>query len=338
MISHLITFSELRTNTPPDGRGSALRDIDMTVTADDGTPLAGTLTLPAGPGPHPAVVLLHGSGPLDREGNSPQLRMELARPVAGALAARGIATLRYDRRGTGATPGDWRTAGFTGNRQDAAAAVRALADRPDVRAEATGVIGHSEGALHAMALGARTDVRAVVLLAGFANLGEEAFRWQGRSVVAGMPAPVRALRRPLAAVGSRLLGRVKRTRTDVARVAGNKVNARWLREMLVHDTRDDLATVGAAVLAVTGDKDLQVDPGDLAEIARLVPGGAQIHRSPDLTHVLRRDPGRPSLNSCRRLLREPVDAGLLDLVAGWLARHLATDTREQPAEGHLASS
>ncbi|NEE26403.1 alpha/beta hydrolase, partial [Streptomyces sp. SID7982] len=77
-----------------------MRDIDMTVTADDGTPLAGTLTLPAGPGPHPAVVLLHGSGPLDREGNSPQLRMELARPVAGALAARGIATLRYDRRGT----------------------------------------------------------------------------------------------------------------------------------------------------------------------------------------------------------------------------------------------
>ncbi|MER7036077.1 alpha/beta hydrolase family protein, partial [Streptomyces albidoflavus] len=82
-------------------------DIDMTVTADDGASLAGSLTLPTGPGPHPAVLLLHGSGPLDRDGNAPKLPVNLARPVAEALAARGIATLRYDRRGAGATPGDW---------------------------------------------------------------------------------------------------------------------------------------------------------------------------------------------------------------------------------------
>ncbi|SCK38815.1 hypothetical protein B046DRAFT_03553 [Streptomyces sp. LamerLS-316] len=319
-------------------RGGALPDIDMTVTADDGTPLAGTLTLPAGPGPHPAVLLLHGSGPLDRDGNTPKLPMNLGRPVADTLAARGIATLRYDRRGNGATPGDWRAAGFTDNRRDAAAAVRALSARADVRADAIGVIGHSEGALHAMALGARTDVRAVVLLAGFACLGEDAFRRQGRSIVASMPAPVRLLRRPLAGLGSRVLARVKRTRTDVARVAGAKVNARWLREMLAHDTRDDLAVIDAAVLAVTGDKDLQVDPEDLKEIARLAPGGAEIHRVDDLTHVLRRDPGHPTLNSYRRLLRDPVDPGLLDLVAGWLIGHLCAAGCETLPKSHSAAS
>ncbi|MFD4988178.1 alpha/beta hydrolase family protein [Streptomyces sp. NPDC058374] len=313
-------------------------DIDMTVTADDGTPLAGSLTLPVGPGPHPAVLLLHGSGPLDRDGNTPKLPVNLARPVAEALAARGIATLRYDRRGSGATPGDWRAAGFTDNRRDATAAVRALAGRADIHADAIGVIGHSEGALHAMALAARTDVRAVVLLAGFAGLGEDAFRRQGRSIVGSMPAPVRLLHRPLAGLGSRILARVKKTRTDVARVAGAKVNARWLREMLVHDTRDDLAVIAAPVLAVTGDKDLQVDPDALKEIARLVPGGAETHRVDDLTHVLRRDFGRPALNSYRRLLREPVDPGLLDLVAEWLTRHLATATRETPAESRSATS
>ncbi|MFC7469887.1 hypothetical protein ACFQVA_23525 [Actinomadura keratinilytica] len=72
-------------------------------------PAGRTLTLPPGPGPHPAALLLHGSGPLDRDGNTPKLRMDLARPLATALAARGIATFRHDRRGTGATPGDWRT-------------------------------------------------------------------------------------------------------------------------------------------------------------------------------------------------------------------------------------
>ncbi|MEU4653394.1 alpha/beta fold hydrolase [Streptomyces sp. NPDC023723] len=306
-------------------------DIDLTVPADDGTALAGTLTLPAGPGPHPAVLLLHGSGPLDRDGNTPKLLMNLARPMAEVLAAAGIATLRHDRRGAGATPGDWRTAGFTDNRKDAAAALRALAARPDIDAGAVGVVGHSEGALHAMTLAARTEVRAVVLLAGFAGVGEAAFRWQGRSVVGSLPAPVRLLRRPLGALGDRVLARIKRTRTDVARIAGAPVNARWMREMLVHDSRDDLAAIHAPVLAVTGDKDLQVDPADLDEIRRLVPGGAETHRLADLTHVLRPYAGRPTLGAYRRLLREPVDPALLALVADWLTRHLAPVSRETAA-------
>ncbi|MFF4471824.1 alpha/beta hydrolase [Streptomyces sp. NPDC001599] len=300
-------------------------ETDLTVTADDGTLLAGTLSLPAGPGPHPAVLLLHGSGPLDREGNTPRLPLNLGRPLADALAAAGVATLRYDRRGAGATPGVWEESGFIDNRRDASAALRHLAAHPDIRPDAVGVVGHSEGALHAMTLAARQEVAAAVLLAGFAREGEAAFRWQAASVFGGMPAPVRLLRRPLGALGERVLARVKRTRTDVARIAGLRVNARWMREMLVHDTRDDLAVIPAAVpvLAVTGDKDVQVPPADLDEIRRLVPGGdAEIHRVPDLTHVLRRDTGRPTLRSYRRLLREPVDAELLTLVATWLAARL----------------
>ncbi|MET9277570.1 alpha/beta hydrolase [Streptomyces anthocyanicus] len=300
-------------------------ETDLTVTADDGTSLAGTLSLPAGPGPHPAVLLLHGSGPLDREGNTPRLPLNLGRPLADALAAAGVAALRHDRRGAGSTPGVWEESGFTDNRRDASAALRALAAHPDIRPDAVGVVGHSEGALHAMTLAARQEVAAVVLLAGFARGGEAAFRWQAASVFGGMPAPVRLLRRPLGALGERVLARVKRTRTNVARIAGLRVNARWMREMLVHDTRDDLAAVPAAVpvLAVTGDKDVQVPPADLDEIRRLVPGGhTEIHRVPDLTHVLRRDTGRPTLRSYRRLLREPVDPELLALVATWLQARL----------------
>ncbi|MET9353987.1 alpha/beta fold hydrolase [Streptomyces sp. NPDC006617] len=309
-------------------------ETDLTVTADDGTLLAGTLSLPAGPGPHPAVLLLHGSGPLDREGNTPRLPLNLGRPLADALAAAGVATLRYDRRGAGAIPGVWEESGFTDNRRDASAALRDLAAHPDIRPDAVGVVGHSEGALHAMTLAARQEVAAAVLLAGFAREGEAAFRWQAASVFGGMPAPVRLLRRPLGALGERVLARVKRTRTDVARIAGLRVNARWMREMLVHDTRDDLAAVPATVpvLAVTGDKDVQVPPADLDEIRRLVPGGdTEIHRVPDLTHVLRRDTGRPTLRSYRRLLREPVDPELLTLVATWLEARLR-ESSGAPAE------
>jgi pimeloyl-ACP methyl ester carboxylesterase len=301
-------------------------DVDMTAAADDGLPLVGTLTLPAGPGPHPAVLLLNASGRLDRDGNTGRNRMELGPALAAALAEAGIATLRYDRRGVGATSGDWRATGFVDNRNDAAAALRALAARPDIRADAIGVIGHSEGAIHAMSLGANSGIAAVLLLAGFARLGENALRWQAGNV---LPAPVRSALRALA---NRQLTRIRKSGADVMRVAGMRVNARWIREIVAHDSRRDLVNIKAPVLAITGDKDIQVDPADLDEIRRLVPGEAEIHRIPDMTHLLRRDPGRPSVRTYPRLLRQPVDADLLALVAGWLTNRLREKENRRGAD------
>jgi uncharacterized protein len=288
----------------------------MAITADDGVSLAGTLSLPAGPGPHPAVLLLHGSGRLDRDGNAGRLRMGLGTAVATALAERGIATLRYDRRGTGTSGGDWLTTGFIDNRTDATAARRALSDRLDVRSDAIGVIGHSEGAVHAMALG--EDVAAVVLLAAFASRGEDALRWQVRSIAPGPLLPV--LRR----LAARQLPRIKAGNANVLRVFGKPLNAKWMREILAHDPGRHLSTIRVPVLAITGDKDVQVDPADLERIRDLTPGAVETHRIPDLTHLLRRDPGRPSVRSYPRQLRKPVDPDLLALVADWLSLQLRT--------------
>jgi pimeloyl-ACP methyl ester carboxylesterase len=292
-----------------------MREAEMTAVADDGLPLSGTLTWPDAPGPHPAVLLLHGSGPLDRDGNTRRHRLQLGPPLAAALAAAGIATFRYDRRGVGATAGDRRTAGFVTNRDDAAAALRALADRPGIRADAIGVVGHSEGAVHAMTLAARRSgahpaVAAAVLLAGFARPGAEAMRRQVEMITQGLPAPVRPLPRALAA---RYLARIATSRTD---------RSRWMRELLAHDPRPDLAGIRVPVLAVIGGSDIQVDPADLDEIRRLVPGDAETHRIPDLTHLLRRHPGRPSLRTYPRQLRAPVDPELLDRITGWLTSRL----------------
>ncbi|HEX6340823.1 alpha/beta hydrolase [Umezawaea sp.] len=296
-----------------------VRDVEVSLAADDGVVLAGTLTLPAGEGPHPAVLLLHGSGRLDREGNAGRVRLGLGSSLAAALARVGVATLRYDRRGVGGTPGDWRSVGFDDNRRDAEAALRALAARSDVRTGAVGVVGHSEGAVHAMSLGGLPGVAAVVLLAGFARRGEDALRWQAEKVAGGLPAPLRPVARAL--VG-RQVARVEASGADVVRVFGMRLNARWMREMLVHDPRSALAAVRVPVLAVTGEKDVQVDAADLDVIRDLVPGDVEVHRVPDLTHLLRLDHGVPSVRSYPRLLRGPVDADLLARVAGWLAHRL----------------
>ncbi|MEV6643544.1 alpha/beta fold hydrolase [Amycolatopsis sp. NPDC051371] len=299
-----------------------VRELRLTVPAADGLALAGTLTLPAGHGPHPAVLCLPGSGKVDRDSNAGRVRMDLGQPLATALARQGVASLRYDRRGVGATPGDWHTVGFLDNRADAAAALNALRGHPEIRPRAVGVLGHSEGAVHAMWLAAHAEAAAAVLLAGYARPGEQALRWQGGRIASTLPRPVRPLLPVLRRAATRQLTRLAATTTDTARIGGMRINARWWREQLAYDPRPDLARIAVPVLAVTGEKDTQVDPDDLDVIAHLVPGGAETHRIPGLTHILRRTDGPGSVLAYRRLLRDPVDGELLTTVAGWLATRL----------------
>ncbi len=141
----------------------------------------------------------------------------------------------------------------------------------------------------------------------------------------GLPAPVRLLLRilrvDLVAKQAKNVERLRSTTEDVHRIGGRRLNARWHREYLAFDPAPALARIRVPVLAVTGGKDIQVDPGDLAAIADAVAGPVEVRRIPDLTHVLRRDPSAPSLSAYRKLLRRPTDPEVLDLVAHWVSRN-----------------
>ena len=294
-------------------------EAELTVPADDGVGLAGTLTRPAGPGPHPAVLLLPGSGRVDRDSNAGRLRMNLGPALAAELARHGIASYRYDRRGAGKTPGDWYQVGFHQNRLDAAAALRALRAQPGIAA--VGVAGHSEGAVHAAALAAHEKVDAAVLLAGYARPGHAALRRQAARMTGHLPAPLRAVAIRLGPFATRQVERITGSTADVLRIGPSRLNARWFREQSAHDPRADLAAIQIPLLAITGDADLQVDPADLEVMARLVPH-AETHCVPGLTHLLRVDSRPPSPLAYPRLLRGPVDPRVLDMVGTWLADQL----------------
>jgi pimeloyl-ACP methyl ester carboxylesterase len=101
--------------------------------------LKGTLCLPLVPGRHAAVVLVQGSGPETRWGTN--------RYIADPLAQAGVAALIYDKRGSGESGGDWRTAGFDDLARDALAGVTYLDGRPDIDPKRVGIHGHSQGGL-----------------------------------------------------------------------------------------------------------------------------------------------------------------------------------------------
>ncbi|KAF0966360.1 hypothetical protein MLGJGCBP_00488 [Rhodococcus sp. T7] len=301
---------------------------DVRFRSGDGTVLTGTVTVPAGAESGPAAVILTGSGRLDRDGDHAKLPIGVSRALAEALAQAGVASLRYDKRGVARSGGDYLSAGLSDNIADAAAAVDWLRTTGGFGRDAIAVIGHSEGACLAVALGADrgVDPAALVLLACPAVTGRQVLHWQSDKAIAGLPTPVRAVLRALRIdVKERqraALEKLSRTTTDTARMGGRRVNARWFREFLDFDPAPLLRENTAPVLAITGAKDVQVDPDDLAVIAELVPGEVDTVRVPDLTHLIRRDADPPSLGAYRRLVRDAVDPEVLSQVADWTAGHL----------------
>ncbi len=310
-------------------------DTTLTFPSGDQT-LAGTLTTPAGDGPFPVALLLPGSGPVDRDSDHRRMPLGISRRLAESLLAAGVATFRYDKRGVGASSGRWHSTGFHDNVDDARAALDLLAGHPAVDRSRIVVVGHSEGALLATALaGDRPDLAGVVLLSGSAAPGEQVLRWQTAQIAPTLPAPVRVLlrvlRTDLERKAERNRVRIRATTTDVARIDGTRVNARWTREFMAYDPRPDLARITVPVLALTGGKDLQVDPSDLDEIAALVRGPVETHRVPDVNHILRPQPGPASLSTYRTDVRGPLDPRVTAHVVEWVQRR--TDRAASPATG-----
>ncbi len=131
--------------------------------AEDVT-LAGTLTLPEGEGPFPAVILVSGSGPQDRDENlAPMAAIKPFALIADALTRAGVAVLRYDDRGVGESTGDFDTALIADFVADASAAIDYLLTRDDIDAQQIGLLGHSEGGLSAAYLGANNPDLAFVI-------------------------------------------------------------------------------------------------------------------------------------------------------------------------------
>lgn len=245
-----------------------------------GCEVAGTLTIPLGAGPFPAVLLISGSGPHDRDGSMAGHRPFLV--LADHLTRRGIAVLRSDDRGVGESGGDFSQATTSDLASDAEAAVAWLRSRPEIAIGRIGLIGHSEGGLIAAMVGARDhDVALIVLMAApgvpplqlardqarreaeiYGRDGEAAAELNGdiAAIVRHEPDPD-ALRRKLH----------ERLKELPAEQRGRMVESLmhpWQRHYLSLDPADFLGRVGCAVLALNGSHDRLVDSQSNLEAIR----------------------------------------------------------------------
>ena len=293
----------------------------------------------------PAALLVGGSGKVDRDENAFGLRVDAIRQVAAHLAHAGVASLRYDKRGVGKSSGDYNETGFHDNVADAEAALAALRAHPAVDPAHVVVVGHSEGALIAVRVAARgAPVAGVVLLAAPARSGEAVLVWQAEQLAKSLTPFEKRLLRVLHVdvlrAQRKVIDRVKQTDRSWLRVRlFHKLNAKWLREFMAYDpAAADLPALRVPVLAVTGAKDIQVDPADLKVMKSLVQSDFEAHELPDVTHLLRTDPGEPSMSTYRAQLRRPVDDGLLRLVSEWVIGLIVVPEAGSTGEGTAAGA
>lgn len=254
---------------------------DAKVLSDSGIVLVGTFAKPDdAPGARwPVVLLLSGSGAQDRDGS----RVELPgyapfRDIADSLVRAGLAVLRLDDRGTGASGGRFAGATTFDFANDAAAALRWLRAQPDVDARNIALVGHSEGALVAMlAASADDSVAALVLLGAAARTGRELARWQRTAVVTGDGAAFPP--------GERA-GVLARAEHEAEQAASRD---RWLRVWFDLDPRVVATKVRAPTLLLHGANDRQVPASDAESLAVALRAGrareVEVHRFPSTNHL-----------------------------------------------------
>jgi hypothetical protein len=228
-----------------------------------GYTLAGTLTRPTGRAKTPVVVTISGSGPQERDSRISMVpNYALFRDIADSLGRRGMAVLRWDDRGVGASGG--RESAQRGTSADVADDVRAivayLRSRADIDGTRIALVGHSEGGMVApMVAVADPSVRAIALMAGPAYTGKRVSLQQNRELLAASSLTPRQRDSVLATIPAQL---------DSA----GRTNP-WLGFWFAHDPLPVARTVRQPVLILQGDTDRQVSPEQADTLAIAVRAG-----------------------------------------------------------------
>ncbi len=319
-----------------------------------GIELAGTLTLPKEGGPFPAVVLVTGSGPQDRDesllGHKPFL------VLSDYLTRQGIAVLRYDDRGVGKSTGNFSTATTQDFVNDALAAVSYLESRKDINGNETGIIGHSEGGLIApLAAVKSNDVNFIVLMAGPGVSGRKILIEQSKLIEKSMGMNDEKIEKGTA-LAEKFYDVVESEKDSAA--AAQKIKtlfenyyasldstdksefgkdpeavfdqqaktllSPWFKFFLTYDPKPTLEKVKVPVLAINGENDLQVPPKQNLPVIELAlkEGGNKDYKVvelPKLNHLFQTsETGSPAEYS---KIEETISPKALEVIGNWIKEH-----------------
>jgi hypothetical protein len=316
-----------------------------------GVKLAGTLTWPRDAGPFPAVLLITGSGPQDR--NEALLGHRPFLVLSDHLTRHGIAVLRVDDRGVGGSTGNNQASTGEDFASDVLTGIEFLKTRKEVNPAQIGLIGHSEGALIAPVVAAASPVVAyIVLMAAPAMRGDEIMFAQGEAIGKAMGGTAegiamnRALQSKMFAIireepdstaaQKKIREAWSKTVADMPEAQQKLMNSAgmldaqlgmalspWFRYFMNFDPVPVLKKVKCPVLALGGEHDLQVPSENLAKLAEALETGGnrdyEIVKLAGLNHLFQTSKtGAPTEYG---QIQETIAPAALDVMTSWLLRH-----------------
>jgi pimeloyl-ACP methyl ester carboxylesterase len=320
------------------------RTEEVVVDSAPGVKLAGTLSLPQGQGPFPAVVMITGSGAQDRDetilGHKPFA------VIADRLTRDGIAVLRVDDRGFAKSTGNFSTATDDDFAVDTAANVAFLRHRPDIDPARIGLIGHSEGGIVAPKVAVQDPkIAFIVLMAGPGVPLSDVLRAQRAKLMPAMGQTSEEIQRGQALVDhivaamrgakdqeearARALQVIKAEPenpplTDIqAQMMAAQLSTGWMRGLIDYDPRPTLAKVKCPILALNGSKDGQVPPDqNLPAIKQATQGNPDvtIQELPGLNHLFQT--AKTGAVGEYADIEETVAPIALDAMSGWIRKHV----------------
>lgn len=319
-----------------------------------GITLAGTLTLPKKEGNFPAVILITGSGAQNRDeeilGHKPFL------VLADFLTKNGIAVLRYDDRGVAKSTGNFETATTQDFATDTDAAFQYLKTRKEINKSKIGLIGHSEGGSVAPIVAVKNpDVAFIVLMAGPAIAGDEQMMLQNYMLGKANGMPEEELTK-LGGINRQIYDVIKQeTNTDIMqtklhtvfttelkplfvskgipqkdidqyiKIQTTELTSPWYVSFIKHDPAPVLEKVKCPILAINGDKDVQVAPmANLNAIKRIAEksGNKKVttKQLPGLNHLFQEsEKGLPSEYG---EIEQTISPVALNEISGWILKQV----------------
>lgn len=280
------------------------------------------------------IVMIPGSGPVNRDGNMRGMRASIYQQLADALVQSGFATLRYDKIGVGESTGDFNRAGL----DDAVQCVSDIIDycnsSEDMAFTKIFLLGHSEGTIIATLSASRKQVDGIILLCGAGTSLRSVITSQNEALlseIARKSGFAGALLRKLVSPEKqrikqqKLFDKVMQTDEDTVKISGRKIQAKWLREHLsLSDQRiiQLLSSLTCQVLAVHGSKDVQSPLEPFNYLKNLNLNHVHMVMIDDMNHMLKKQQEQISLLALKKIYKksasEPIASELVHEIVTWL--------------------
>jgi len=266
--------------------------------------LSGTFCLPERHGVFPVVLMVHGSGRLDRNENTKGLKLDVFNTFAHYKSG------HFDLV------------------DDAMVCLEYLSRNKQCDNNSIFLLGHSEGSIIVPQMSQKhLQVAGIILLAPFIEKMESILMRQAAAIkdaarnLTGMKKifvitffkifdPVKSQKK--------LINKVNNTTKDVDFSMLQKVPAKWLKELLAVDALGIYKKTVCPCLVIGGSKDIQCNTDDVSEISNIIQGTVESHIIKDMSHILRLETNKPSVFNYATLVRKPIEPVVLEIVYNWI--------------------